>query len=133
MTSEPVVGETVPGPNPPGEERWRAVRYPVNVTTNFYPAGAPPGALRTAKVRDISTTGLGLLVDCPLEGGTRLAVEMQLTQDGIGLSLCARVTRCLPRGDGLWTADCEFGAPLRDDEVEVLVEANASGGTRPEV
>jgi hypothetical protein len=72
------------------------------------------------KVRDISATGIGLLVSRRFEPGTILVVEMQGDPPVGERLLLARVVHTTSAG-GEWLVGCEFINPLSDDELEAFL------------
>lgn len=72
-----------------------------------------------AKVRDLSCTGIGLLVNRPIEPGSFLAIRLD---DRGGLPLCAKVVHCTLRSDELgWVVGCTLTRQLTLDELDALV------------
>ena len=69
-----------------------------------------------ATVRDISTTGVGLLLDCAFPPGTMLLVE-SWQRGNLRTTLLARVVHAAPQGAG-WYHGCELGRPLGASELE---------------
>lgn len=77
------------------------------------------GAPRT-RVRDISQTGIALLVDEPLRPGTVLVITLQ--------NQLLRLTRLLPirvmhatHGDDGWVLGCQFVRKLSAPEIQTLL------------
>jgi hypothetical protein len=75
----------------------------------------------SARVVDLSVGGVGLVVDQPLEIGTRLHVEL----DGpasIPLELVAEIRNSVQQPDGSWRCGCELVWQLSEDEVRFLLK-----------
>jgi hypothetical protein len=70
-------------------------------------------------VRDVSSSGIGILLARRFEPGTELAVE------GIGgpfERISARVVRVEPERAGHWIHGCAFAQPLAEDQLQSLLE-----------
>ncbi len=109
------------------EERRTATRYfcacphPVHLLVR-------PGVISIkAVITDISSQGIGLLLDRPLKPGTVLMLNLR--RDRPSLIQSARVvhTRALP--DGAWSVACELTIPLPEKDLRSLVEQ--TGATSP--
>lgn len=74
-----------------------------------------------AVVRDISQSGLGLLVSRRFEPGAILAVELPRTGEATPHLVLARVVRVSPHGEGHWLVGCRMVHPLSRDEVRTLL------------
>jgi hypothetical protein len=86
----------------------------VAVRPNFLPT--------TVHVKDISTKGIGLLVDSHLAPGACVAVPWMYGSPERWRTLRAHVVRLAPRHDGGWVAGCVFDEWLDDHEVEDFVK-----------
>ncbi|MBI2806565.1 MAG: PilZ domain-containing protein [Planctomycetes bacterium] len=103
---------------------------------------------RRAKLVDISTGGIGFLLESALDAGTVMVFEIQATQGGETFTRIARVRHCRaqpippdapwlepkpgfsntfrrlfgfkqPPPDGIaWLVGCEFDHPLTEDEIQ---------------
>lgn len=92
-------------------ERRSSDRVLCNRPAFARPEGSPQEEVVT--VRDVSTQGVGLLLDKPFPLGTQLAIE-PLTHGAIVLH--ARVVRAHAE-EGGWVHGCELATPLRDDDL----------------
>jgi hypothetical protein len=72
----------------------------------------PPTRVR---VRDVSRTGLSLLIDRPLKPG--MLVTLDVPADGGSAAVLAVVRHCTADPDGGWAAGCAFAAELRDGDL----------------
>jgi hypothetical protein len=119
------MAEETPFPEPVGvpaeiAERRSAVRYPSQAATPCLPV--PEGeALCCARVVDISTTGVGLLVDSYVEPETLLAVELQGEDPGASYTLVVEVRRATKQGEGEWLLGCSFARELTEAEMRALL------------
>ena len=101
-------------------ERRAAVRYPSVCATACHPV--PEGdALCTARVVDISTNGVGLLVDRYVEAETLLAVELQCEETAATYTLLVEVRRATQRAPGEWLLGCSFARDLSEAELRALL------------
>src|SRR5947209_15861989 len=82
----------------PGNERRVVVRYPCYLGTSCH---ALPGDAATewpARVRDISTSGIGLLVRRPFEPGTLLGVDLVSEDESLTYTLLTEVMHTRAQG-----------------------------------
>ncbi len=103
----------------PTTERRVTVRFDSTQETPCHYATTDQIECRWARVRDISTGGLGLIMDCSLETGKRLIVELptrNLTPQGIS----ATVIYNIDNGNGTWVMGCAFVKPLAEQELSAL-------------
>lgn len=75
-----------------------------------------------AKVRDISCTGVGLLLPRRFEPGALLTIELTEAAEGRRRLLLARVARAVPQSEGHWLIGCTLANPLTEDEVHLLLD-----------
>lgn len=73
-----------------------------------------------AEIRDISATGLGLILSRPAATGARLTLDLR--EVGLGRWVVARVARCCPIAGG-WFAGCSVTRAFTPDEVRRLHDA----------
>jgi hypothetical protein len=93
--------------------RCRAA-HPVRLT-----APGLPSVPRLASLRDLSPTGVGLLVDRLVEPGVVFVVEV-LTWGGTPLRLVARVVQASPCSEDRWLLGCALYRHLAPRELEDL-------------
>src|SRR5438105_10792782 len=94
-------------------------------------AGRAPGW--PARVRDISSGGVGLVVSRRFEPGAGLAIEVPGTASSPSLTLLARVVRATAVSGDQWVLGCSFPSPLSDEELEgMLTGAQAEEAAAPE-
>lgn len=68
-----------------------------------------------ATVRDLSCTGVGLILCFPFRAGTYLAVDIH------GQTHLTRVAHVRDRNDGTWHVGCEFVKPLCESALEAIL------------
>jgi hypothetical protein len=103
-------------------ERRVAVRYPGN-TDAACRAYSPSAGVYTAWVRDISATGVALLISCEFEPGALLTLELENSDRGVSRVLQARVVHALEVPPaGRWLHGCAFESPLTDEELHAFAE-----------
>jgi hypothetical protein len=101
-------------------ERRAAVRYPSQSATACHPI--PDGdAVCSARVVDISTTGVGLVVDRFIEPETLLAIELPSDGPMPAYTLLVEVRHATARSDGEWRLGCSFARELNEDELRSLL------------
>jgi hypothetical protein len=105
-----------------GRERRVAVRYPGNPDAACR-AYAPSAGIYSAWVRDISATGVALLIGYEFEPGSLLTIELENAEQGVGSVLRARVVYALEvPPDKRWLHGCAFERPLTDEELRAFAE-----------
>lgn len=71
-------------------------------------------------MRDISTSGIGLLLGRRFEPGALLSIEVMDRSEGQMRLLLARVAHATARPGGGWLVGCALVNPLTDEEVAAL-------------
>ena len=104
-------------PEPLQTERRVWVRYPCEVEASCQPANAPDALRLSARVRDISRGGIHFLVNCPVESGALLSVELPAPAGRFASTVLAYVVRVQPL-QGEWSVGCTFACELNDDDLE---------------
>jgi hypothetical protein len=103
-------------------DRRVAVRFSGNPDTACH-AFPPSGATCAAWVRDISTSGIALLIDREIEPGTVLTIELENAEHGVSSVLLARVVHTLEvPPDHRWLHGCAFSRELTDEELRSFAE-----------
>jgi len=103
-------------------ERRARVRYPCSLLTVCQrPHAALDDMWFPAAVRDLSTDGVGLVVDCPFAPDTLL--EFALVSPELPTTVLARVEHASPVGDGRWLIGCAFIQKLTEVELDSLLGA----------
>jgi hypothetical protein len=75
----------------------------------------------TARLVDISASGVGLLMDRPMEPETLLAVDLQNEDSSLVCSLLVEVRHSRAREEGDWLVGCAFARELRAGELKALL------------
>jgi hypothetical protein len=105
--------------HPGAIERRAAVRYACVLETACRSLAGSADVRWPARVRDISATGICLLVSRRFEPGSLLAID--LSSDFASAPL-ARVVRVNWQADGDWALGCAFVTRLSDEELRTLLE-----------
>jgi len=72
-----------------------------------------------AQIVDLSVGGIGLVLDQPLEAGTRLTVELD---EATPFEIVAEVKNAVLQADGKWRCGCELVWKLSEDELRFLLK-----------
>lgn len=99
-------------------ERRAAPRCSSTLKITCYPAAASLMERRQGRVRNVSRTGVGLLVDRSWERGTTLILELP-AEDGFK-AVRAKVVHSTPQIGGTFLVGCALELPLSDTEVQAL-------------
>ena len=117
------------GPQPPADpavaERRGCPRYRCHPAPVVRFVVRPFFRTHRGAVRDISATGVGLIVWLPLEPGAVLLLQLPGPREGETHTRLARVTRTLPQIGLNYRVGCRFASPLSDAEVDALVRPPA--------
>ena len=95
-----------------------APRHPSTLKITAYPVNASLLERRQARVRNVSRTGIGLLVDRAWAAGTIL--QLELPGEEAPRVVKARVVHCTPQPGGMNLVGCTLEQQLTDVEVRVL-------------
>ena len=106
--------------NTSGSERRVTLRLPSTQETPCHFATLERLEYRWAKVRDLSPTGIGLVLDRALEPGMEVLLELP-SKTPPYLHVTARVVRQVAQNDGSWLAGCVFTKPLTEAEFQALL------------
>ena len=118
-TSQPALRRA---PRRPSRECRAWVRYPYEAEISFQPLKLrKDGTWRPAKARDISTKGLGLILDTQVQGGAILAIKLEGSCQRLNRPLLVRVMRRDELSSGSWQIGCTFAIPLGESELHALV------------
>jgi hypothetical protein len=81
------------------------------------------------RVKDVSTTGIGLLCDEPFAVGIALALQWPVAADQ-SMTVLARVVHATPQSDGSVLVGCQFANPLTADELSAVTGGPAQAPHR---
>lgn len=99
-------------------ERRAAPRQSSTLKITCYPVNASLMERRQGRVRNISRTGVGILVDRSWTRGTTIILELP-AEDGIK-AVQAKVVHATPQFAGNFLVGCALEIPLSDAEVQAL-------------
>jgi hypothetical protein len=74
-----------------------------------------------ALILDLSLTGVGLLLNRPLELGSWILLELDGLGHDLGLEVSAQVVHATPQHDGNYLIGCAFAHRLSADELDALL------------
>ncbi|HEX5271162.1 MAG TPA: PilZ domain-containing protein [Gemmataceae bacterium] len=109
-------GREAPLPGP--RERRATVRYPSSLLGSCRTLHARENDLWTARVRDISTVGIGIVLRRRFEPGTVLAVEPLGPHEQTPSCLMVQVVHATAQPGGHWLLGCRFIGEISDDDVQ---------------
>jgi hypothetical protein len=114
---------TSPGeaPAPGGIERRRSERHPCDLQPVCSEWGS--GEL-TARLRDISTDGVGLVTPVRIRPGKVLVLKLQKPSGGLSRPILVRVIHSSPQPDGAWWSGGVFVRRLSTTELASLLQAD---------
>jgi hypothetical protein len=113
--------QPVPETRKRGAERRVAVRYPSDREASCLPVVRTKEKSWSAKLQDISATGVCLRVSRRFEPGTLLMVELAQPDERIPRSVLARVQWVRRQSPRIWLLGCAFQSPLLDFEVDAWI------------
>ncbi len=121
MTRSTTAPSSQAAPASQKRERRACVRLQSNAKGSCQSLSMQREADWQAMVRDISCTGIGLLLPRRFEPGSLLAIELTEATEGRRRLLLGRVARAEPQPDGNWLIGCTMANPLTEDEVRLLI------------
>jgi hypothetical protein len=74
-----------------------------------------------ARVRDVSSEGIGLLLRAPIAPGTKLVTEMKTLDPSVSLTLVAQVVDCTMQSDKTWIVGSRFVSRPREEDLKALL------------
>jgi hypothetical protein len=97
-------------------------RHPCHLETSCNPPAiwSSKDQHSRARIRDLSTSGLCLLLDRPFEPGTGLVIELPGVGDQPPSIVFARVVHARNRGMD-WALGCAFASPITEKELDALL------------
>jgi hypothetical protein len=112
------------------------IRYPYQAEICFQALERrKEGTWRPARVRDISTKGLGLSLDAQVPNGAILSIKLEAASQRLTQPLLVRVVRAGEQLEDGWQIGCTFAIPLSEQDLRTLVptEEDAQGSEEDEM
>jgi hypothetical protein len=100
-------------------ERRSADRHPADAILSCRPLALSRKDALAVLLRDVSMSGLSLLLSYRFAPGTRLVVDLS-DLCAIGDAALARVVHVRQRPGGRWLHGCSLARPLTDQQLEAL-------------
>jgi hypothetical protein len=102
-------------------DRRAAIRFHCDFDITCAPFPDGDEVFWSARVRDISLTGIGLLVDRYIEPETVLAVQLQGDESIESYTVLVQVMNTRQEADNQWLLGCAFARSLSNQEVSALL------------
>lgn len=102
-------------------ERRAATRFAMGLLPGCRLLCGEPPVLVEARIADLSAGGVGLVLGCPLEPQSIVAVHLASGPFLSARAVAARVAYCVPLDDGSYLGGVEFARRLSGDELRVLL------------
>jgi len=102
-----------------------APRHTCGLTTSCEPMSvrSDRDARWPATIRDISVTGIGLLLKRRFERGAGLTIELPENGGNSAYTVLAKVVHATSQPGGYWLLGCAFVSELSDEELDGLLES----------
>jgi PilZ domain len=97
------------------------VRFPCNVKASYQTIGADASEPQTAKVLNLSASGVGLVVATPVENATLLSVELHAAHGDFTRTMLACVVHQTAQAEGEWSLGCNFIRSLSEEDLKALL------------
>lgn len=104
-----------------GAERRKSVRYDCTLNTSRFMTAIVEGDLHPARVRNISTGGISLIVSRKFEAGTQLFVQLFSSSHRMARVLEVKVIYTVEHPSGDWILGGAFVEKLNGDELKLLL------------
>src|SRR5262245_34096083 len=88
------------------QDRRSAERHPSDLLISCHPLALPKKESVSALIRDVSQSGIGLVVRYCFAPGTLLVIDLDGRRDAGWSPLLGRVVHATPHGDGRWVLGC---------------------------
>jgi hypothetical protein len=121
MSDEPCAAPKPPGPSALAADRRGAERYSCALQPFWHIAGEEGADSLPAGVRNVSATGIGLLLDEPLKAGTVLVLSLQGSSRRLSRPLPVRVMHATAQPEGGWLVGCQFVRRLSGQDMAALL------------
>jgi head-tail adaptor len=106
---------------PADDDQRTWVRYDCTSTATYQRIGEENGHTHTAKVLNISASGVGLILQEPAEPGCLISLNLQGKQGAPVRSILACVVHTTVRAGGEMAVGCNFIRELGEDELNALL------------
>jgi hypothetical protein len=115
----------MPSPEPDGspvtpDERREAERFLPEPSSICRVVSDVQDEVARATVRDLSATGIGLLVRKPIKPGSVLILNLEVRECRLPRPLPVRVMHAAPAAEGNWLVGCQFVRRLSEPELQIL-------------
>lgn len=104
-----------------GAERRIAVRHECGLQVNDRLIVSVGLSSWPAIVRDISTTGIGLILGIRHDPGASMPLDLFCTTNGYSRTLHVQIVRTQRQPDGYWFCGCAFDESLDHTELNALL------------
>jgi serine/threonine protein kinase len=121
LPSEPCPPRSEPVKTKRGAERRVAVRYPSEREASCLPVARTKEKSWSAKLQDISASGICMRANRRFEPGTLLMVELTQPDQRVPRSMLARVQWVRRQSPRIWLLGCSFQQALLDFEVDAWI------------
>src|SRR5437773_9359202 len=105
----------------PESDRRQAERFPVTSGTSCEFAAPLGEDLGPTRIKNVSTSGIGLLVSRPVQPGSMLTVAVLNKSKGFNKILLVQVAHVTPGAGGTYLVGGTFVTPLTYQELTSLV------------
>jgi hypothetical protein len=110
--------------SPVSQERRASIRYalqPHTISTEVVAGSQSDPIQSSARVADISTTGIALILRRPFEPGTILRLTLRTSNATPEQTWQVRVAHLKPRSRTEWLIGCAFERPLSELELKAVL------------
>jgi hypothetical protein len=114
-----------------GAERRASVRYPCHLDILYWQSTGAAEAYRSAKILDVSATGIGLLMSRPFETGTVLTIQLESANQKYTRTLMVHVVHARQQSHNEWVVGCAFDSKVTEEEARALGEWSLPSANRP--
>jgi len=118
-------GRTRGAPSVLNSERRGDERHPCGLPTSGRQLGRPDDESWTARIRDVSQSGLGLALATPFKQGTVLAINVAGDHERFARPVLVRVVHVKEQAGGEWIVGCNFVGQLSQAELDGLLRSHA--------
>lgn len=102
------------------DDRRVRVRYPSGAQTTFQPLNGVVQPRHPARVRNISRSGINLIVPRGFEPGGMLSIDLPDPDGKSSYTVLACVVHASALPDGQWSVGCTFSQELTDAELRAF-------------